>query len=289
MGSVVTGDSTEAGVISTTGCGRGCETRGGVIARRAYGLGAPPDPKLYSTAGSVVPAAAAVCRRVQLEVRPEYGKTVRGAGSPGSKGVDEAGSMIPTEPSPCCWRTSVAAAGASTEPLQPPVGKEKNEAKAVLTPIEKSPPRPMAVDGGDGSRHTSDRSPRTDREVVNRHTRCVCAKSRKSEEGKGSPPKTALSGRGTSPPKPTPGDNKERVRSPQAQMSKIPPSSTGVKLTDRLWSWSVRDSGTQDIKSAWKSSGAQCVSESRIARLINAMGRIEPFRCSWSSPAPTPS
>ena len=48
-----------------------------------------------------------------------------------------------------------------------------------------------------------------------------CArKSRKSEEVKGSPPKTTLSVWGTSQLKPTPGVGEVRVRSPQARMRK---------------------------------------------------------------------
>ena len=71
-----------------------------------------------------------------------------------------------------------------------------------------------------------------------------CArKSRESEEGKGSPPKTALSVRGTSPLKPAPGVGEERVRSPQARMRKIPPSPTVLRL---LRSCSVAGSGKRD-------------------------------------------
>ena len=77
-------------------------------------------------------------------------------------------------------------------------------------------------------------------------TRGPCTrKSRKSEETKGGPPKTAFSGRGTSPPKPTPEVGEERVRSPQARMRKIPPSSTGVRLLDPLRSC-LAGSGKRD-------------------------------------------
>ena len=57
-----------------------------------------------------------------------------------------------------------------------------------------------------------------------------CArKLRESEKVKDSPPKRTPSVCGTSPLKPTPGVGEERVRSPQARMGKMPPSSTGVR------------------------------------------------------------
>ena len=79
------------------------------------------------------------------------------------------------------------------------------------------------IDGGDGGRYTSDEAPRKSAEVVNPHKWPCARKSRKSEEGKGSPSETTLSGRGISPSKPTPGVRGERMRSTQARMSKIPP------------------------------------------------------------------
>ena len=83
-------------------------------------------------------------------------------------------------------------------------------------------------------------------------TRGPCVrKSRKSEEAKGSPPKTALSGWGTSPLKPTSGIGEARVRSPQARMRKIPPSSTGMRLLDPVRSCSVAGTGKRDRKSAF--------------------------------------
>ena len=79
------------------------------------------------------------------------------------------------------------------------------------------------IDGGDGGRYTSDEAPRKSAEVVNPHKWPCARKSRKSEEWKGSPSETTLSGRGISPSKPTPGVRGERMRSTQARMSKIPP------------------------------------------------------------------
>ena len=58
--------------------------------------------------------------------------------------------------------------------------------------------------------------------------RGLCArKLRESENVKGIPPKTALSRRGTSPPKPTPGVGEERVRL-------VTPVSRRLRLLDRL-------------------------------------------------------
>ena len=61
-----------------------------------------------------------------------------------------------------------------------------------------------AIDGGDGDRNTSVNTPLRSRNVVTKSA------------VKGSPPKTALSVRGTSPPKPTPRIGEEGVVSPQA-------------------------------------------------------------------------
>ena len=62
------------------------------------------------------------------------------------------------------------------------------------------------------SRNTDDESPRGSRSILIRGP-CVCT-PRTSVEVKGSPPKTALSGWGTSPPKPIPGTGVEGVSSP---------------------------------------------------------------------------
>ena len=83
--------------------------------------------------------AAAVLRRVPVEMRREGGKAVGGAGSPCREGADAAGSVITAESAPCgvldvggaCWATLVVAAGASAEPAPPPEGTAKNKAKAM--------------------------------------------------------------------------------------------------------------------------------------------------------------
>ena len=91
--------------------------------------------------------AAAVLRRVRVEMRPEGGKAVGGAGSPFGKGADAAGSVIVAESAPCevldgeggCWTTLVAAAVASAEPVPPSEGTAKTEARAVSAAGNTSP------------------------------------------------------------------------------------------------------------------------------------------------------
>ena len=80
-------------------------------------------------------------------MRPEGGKAVGGAGSPGGEGEDADGVVIAAESAPCevlvgegeCWATAAAAAGASAEPVPPSEGKAKNEAKAVSAAGKKAP------------------------------------------------------------------------------------------------------------------------------------------------------
>ena len=48
-----------------------------------------------------MPVPTAVRRRVRVEMQPEDGKAVRGAGSPGGEGADAAGSVIAAESAPC--------------------------------------------------------------------------------------------------------------------------------------------------------------------------------------------
>ena len=83
--------------------------------------------------------AATVLRRVRVEMRPEGGKAVGGAGSPCGEGADAPGSVISAESAPCevldvgkaCWATLVAAAGDSAEPVPSPEGTAEAEVKAV--------------------------------------------------------------------------------------------------------------------------------------------------------------
>ena len=87
--------------------------------------------------------AAAVFRRVRVEMRPEGYKAVGGAGSPCGEGADAAGSVILAESTPCevldLGGTLVAAAGASAEPVMRPKSAAKTEAKAVSAAGKKSP------------------------------------------------------------------------------------------------------------------------------------------------------
>ena len=80
-------------------------------------------------------------------MRPEGGKAVGGAGSPCDEGTDATRSVISAESAPCevldvggaCWVTLFAAAGASAEPVPPPEGTVKTEAKAVSAAGKLSP------------------------------------------------------------------------------------------------------------------------------------------------------
>ena len=156
-----------------------------------------------------MPAPAAVRRRVRVEMRPEGGKTFRGTGLPCRKGADAARSEIAVESSPskvpvgrgARWATIVSAARASAEPWSPPEGTTKPEAKAGLAVGEEKNKlgRQSTVAKEAGTR---DESPQRSRKVVNPHTWPVCAKIAKTRGG-GSPPRTAQSGQGTRPLKPT--------------------------------------------------------------------------------------
>ena len=96
--------------------------------------------------------------------------------------------------------TAVAAAGASAEPVPTSVGSAKTEAKS-LSAGGKARPRPgqrPAVATGAETRATN-LPEGAERSLILICGPCV-RKSQKSVEVKGSPPKTALSVRGTSPP-----------------------------------------------------------------------------------------
>ena len=68
-------------------------------------------------------------------MRSEDGFTVGGAGEPGESGTDAVGPVVSTESVPCVgllegvgWATTVAAAGASSEPVPTSVDTAKTEA-----------------------------------------------------------------------------------------------------------------------------------------------------------------
>ena len=100
-----TDEAAGAGVAAVDGAGRGRGTRGGVLARRAAGRGAPSGPKPWSTAGGALPAAVAVLQRVRVERRSERGFAVGGAGVPGEAGADTVRPVVSTESVPCVWNS----------------------------------------------------------------------------------------------------------------------------------------------------------------------------------------
>ena len=184
-------------------------------------------------------------------MRPEGGKAVGGAGSPCGEGADAAGSVIAAGSAPCevfdgkgaCWVILVAAARASAEPVPPSEGTAKTEAKAMSAEgkISPRPGRQSSVVTAAVTRAT--KLPEgTERSSI--LIRGPCArKPRISEEAKGSPSKTAISGCGTNPLKPTPGIGEARLQSPQARMRKAPLTTTGVRLLDPVRSCFVAGSG----------------------------------------------
>ena len=146
--------------------------------------------------------------------------------------------------------TVVAAAGASAEPVPTSVGTAETEVKS-LSAAGKARPRPgqRSTVATDTETRATNLPEGAERSLILKRGPCV-RKSQKSAEVKGSPPKTALSVLGTSPPKPTPRIGEKGVFSPQSLMRYIPPSSTGLRLADPLWSCSVVSSGKRDRKSA---------------------------------------
>ena len=61
-------------------------------------------------------------------------------------------------------------------------------------------------------------------------------------------PKAVLTVRSTSPPKLTPGNGEEGVRSSQARIRFVPLSSPGSRLVESRWSCFVAGSGKRDRK-----------------------------------------
>ena len=99
-----------------------------------------------------MPVTAVIRRHIRVEMRPEGDKTARGAGLPDGEGADVGGSVITTE--------------------------------LITTVCQPPPPARTAIDGGDGSRYTSDDFSQRGRKVVNPHTWAVCAKIAKIRRGK---------------------------------------------------------------------------------------------------------
>ena len=167
--------------------------------------------------------------------------------------------MISAESTPCevldvggaWWAALVAAAGATAEPVPPLGDMAKTEAKAVSVAGQLSP-RPGRLSSVVTAAITGATDLPEGAERLSILIRGPCVrKSRTFEKANGSPPKPALLGWGTNPLKLAPGIGEARVQSPQAQMRKIPQSSTGMKLPDPARSCSVAGSGKRDRKSAF--------------------------------------
>ena len=166
------------------------------------------------------------------------------------------------------WATVVAVCGASAEPKPSSVGTAKTEAKAASAAGEFIL-RPGRL-STEAETRTTNLPEGVERSSILIRGPCV-RKSQSSAEGKGSPPKVALSVRGTSPPKaalpvwgtsppkaalsewdtsppkPTPGIGEKGVCSPQDLMRWRPPSLTGVRLVDPLRLYFVAGSGKRYV------------------------------------------
>ena len=157
-------------------------------------------------------------------MRSENGFAVWDAGKPGEVEVDTVGPVVSTESVPCVEllegvgrATVVAATGPSAEPVPTSVGTAKNRSESVVGCRQSPPAAGTAIDGGGGGRNTSDETLRRSRKVVkSSYVVRVCENQKQMAEVKGSPPKTVLSERGASPPKPTPRIGEKGVLSPQA-------------------------------------------------------------------------
>ena len=211
--------------------GRG--TRGDVVARRVDNRGVPPGPKPESPAGGAVPVAAAARRRVRSKMRPKGGKAARGAELPGGEGTESSTCKV-LAGGGVCWVTAVATAEASAELVPRSEGAAKTEANA-MSAVEKNARRPERRSTVITEADTRSTNLPEGEERPSVFIRGPFARnSETSGERKRAPPRIAPSGRGTSPPKPTPGVGEERVRSSPPWMRKIPLPWTGVRLLDPL-------------------------------------------------------
>ena len=125
---------------------------------------------------------------------------------------------------------------------------------------------PHGQDGGRWWRRKQTHERRS-RKVVNPHTWPMSAKIDKIGRGDRQPThKQRYRGGAPAHPKPTPGVGEERVRSSQARMGKIPPSSTGVRLLDPQRPCSAARSGASGTGKICVSAGSviatlECVVE----------------------------
>ena len=184
--------------------------------RRRSGASALPWPRGADAAGAVLRAESCPCK-VLVGGGAGWATIVATAGAsalPWPEGADAAGAVLTAESCPCkvligggaCWATIVTGAGDSAEPWSLLESTTKTEAKAVFAAGEKTLKRGRRSTVATEAYIRATNLPGgAERSSILVRGLCV-RKSRKSEEAKGSPPKTALSVRGTSPPKPNPGD-----------------------------------------------------------------------------------
>ncbi len=137
---VLTEETLRAGVATVDAVGRSRWVRGGVIASRKGGRGAPPVSKVQSNMGGSLPVVVAVRRRVRVHIRSEGGLADRSAGVPSKVYPNTVGPEVARESMSCTelidrgvdWMTVVAAARASGGGVMPSVGTKKTEWKAEL-------------------------------------------------------------------------------------------------------------------------------------------------------------
>ena len=151
-------------------------------------------------------------------MRSEDGFTVWDVGDLGEARADAVGPVVVTESAPYVgilegvgWATAVAAAEASAEPVPTSVGMAKTQAKSLSAAGTVHPrPRQRSTVVTDAQTRATKPFERAQSSSTLIRGPCV-RKSQNSVEVKGSSRKTALSVRGTSPPKPT---RSVRVTSP---------------------------------------------------------------------------
>ena len=155
-------------------------------------------------------------------MRSEDGFAVGGNDEPGETEVDAVSPVVSNESvsgvdllEGVGWTTVVAASGASAEPVPTSLGTVKTEAK-TLSAAGKIRPQPVqrSTVATEAELRATNPPEGAERSTILIRGPCV-RKSQKSVEVKGSPPKIALSVRGTSASKPTPGIGEQGAFSPQ--------------------------------------------------------------------------
>ena len=176
-------------------------------------------------AGCAAQAATAVLRRVRMEMRPVGGSSTEAPdGGVGARGGNSGG-VTPEDTASTGVKVASAAGQNGARLRRSSSIPTKEETRATNLPV-----------GAERSSFL---------------IRGPCAReSLKSVEVRGSPPKTALSGRGTNPPKPMPGTDVEGVSRPQALTRRMTSLSTGVRRLEPLRSCSVAGCGNRERNSA---------------------------------------